>query len=84
MQSATKDKKYDAYYSFVESGAKLYMDSQAKDLFRSNSFGYVTVDYTSLKGQNLVQDFTMSMLILINRMTDYGIDIILGILIRIV
>ena len=60
LQSANKDKKYDAYYSSVESGAKLYMDSQAKDLFGSNSSGCVTVDYSDLKKQNLVKDFGSS------------------------
>ena len=60
LQSANKDKKYDAYYSSFESGAKLYMDSQAKDLFGSNSSGCVTVDYSDLKKQNLVKDFGSS------------------------
>ena len=60
LQSANKDKKYDAYYSSIESGAKLYMDSQAKDLFGSNSSGCVTVDYSDLKKQNLVKDFGSS------------------------
>ena len=60
LQSANKDKKYDAYYSSVESAAKLYMDSQAKDLFGSNSSGCVTVDYSDLKKQNLVKDFGSS------------------------
>ena len=60
LQSANKDKKYDAYYSSVESGAKLYMDSRAKDLFGSNSSGCITVDYSDLKGQNLVKDFGSS------------------------
>ena len=60
LQSANKDKKYDAYYSSIESAAKLYMDSQAKDLFGSNSSGCVTVDYSDLKKQNLVKDFGSS------------------------
>ena len=60
LQSANKDKKYDAYYSSVESGAKLYMDSQAKDLFGSNSSGCVTVDYSDLKEHNLIKDFGSS------------------------
>ena len=60
LQSANKDKKYDAYYSSIESATKLYMDSQAKDLFGSNSSGCVTVDYSDLKKQNLVKDFGSS------------------------
>ena len=60
LQSANKDKKYDAYYSSIESAAKLYMDSQAKDLFGSNSSGCVTIDYSDLKEQNLIKDFGSS------------------------
>lgn len=60
LQSANKDKKYDAYYSSIESAAKLYMDSQAKDLFGSNSSGCVTVDYSDLKEHNLIKDFGSS------------------------
>ena len=45
LQSTNKDKKYDAYYSSIESAAKLYMDSQAKDLFGSNSSGLHTDFY---------------------------------------
>ena len=60
LQSANKDKKYDAYYSSIESAAKLYMDSQAKDLFGSNSSGCVTVDYLDLKEHNLIKDFGSS------------------------
>lgn len=51
LQSANKDKKYDAYYGAFESGAKLYIDSQAKDLFGSNSSGCVTVKYSDLKNR---------------------------------
>ena len=60
LKSANKDKKYDAYYSSIENGAKLYIDSQAKDLFGSNSSGCVTVKYSDLKKQNLVKDFASS------------------------
>lgn len=57
IQSANKDRKYDAYYSSIESGAKLYIDSRSKDLFGNNTSGCVTVPYSELKKQNLVKDF---------------------------
>ena len=60
LQMANTNKKYDAYYSSIESAAKLYMDSHAKDLFGSNSSGCVTVYYSDLKKQNLIKDFGSS------------------------
>ncbi len=57
IQSANKNKKYDAYYSSIESGAKLYIDSRSKDLFGNNTSGCVTVPYSELKKQNLIKDF---------------------------
>ncbi len=60
LQRANTNKKYDAYYSSIESATKLYMDSHAKDLFGSNSSGCVTVYYSDLKKQNLIKDFGSS------------------------
>lgn len=57
IQSANKNKKYDAYYSSIESAAKLYIDSRSKDLFGNNTSGCITVPYSELKKQNLVKDF---------------------------
>ncbi len=60
LQQANKDKKYDAYYASVERGAKLYIDTYAKDLFGNNNSGCVTISYSKLKEQNLAKDFGSS------------------------
>ena len=60
IQQANKDKKYDAYHASVERGAKLYIDTYAKDLFGNNNSGCVTVEYSKLKKQNLAKDFGSS------------------------
>ena len=60
LQQANKDKKYDAYYASIERGAKLYIDTYAKDLFGNNNSGCVTILYSKLKEQNLAKDFGSS------------------------
>ena len=60
LQQANKDKKYDAYYASVERGAKLYIDTYAKDLFGNNNSGCITIPYSKLKEQNLAKDFGSS------------------------
>ena len=57
IQSANKNKKYDAYYEAIERGTKLYIDSWSKDLFGNNSSGCIIVKYSELKKNNLVKDF---------------------------
>ena len=60
IQQANKDRKYDAYYASIERGAKLYIDTYAKDLFGNNNSGCVTIKYSQLKDQNLAKDFGSS------------------------
>lgn len=60
LQQANKDKKYDAYYASIERGAKLYIDTYAKDLFGNNNSGCVAIKYSDLKKQNLAKDFGSS------------------------
>ncbi len=44
LQEANKNRKYEVYQQAVESGAKLYVDSHARDLFGNNNSGCVTVN----------------------------------------
>ena len=57
IQSANKTKKYEAYQKSIESAAKLYVDSHAKDLFGTNNSGCVTIEFSKLQTSNLVKDF---------------------------
>lgn len=57
IQSANKNKKYEAYKETIEAAAKIYIDNHAKDLFGNNKNGCVTVTYSELKNDNLIRDF---------------------------
>ena len=57
IQSANKNKKYEAYKETIEAAAKIYIDNHAKDLFGNNKNGCVTVTYSDLKNDNLIRDF---------------------------
>ena len=60
LQEANKNRKYEVYQQAVESGAKLYVDSHARDLFGNNNSGCVTVNYSELKTSNVLKDFSSS------------------------
>ena len=57
IQSANKTKKYETYEQSIESAAKLYVDSHAKDLFGTNNSGCVTIKFAELQTNNLIKDF---------------------------
>ncbi len=57
IQSANKNKKYEAYKESLESAAKIYIDNHTKDLFGNNPTGCVTIKYSDLKRDNLIKDF---------------------------
>lgn len=57
IQSQNKRKKYETYQESLEDAAKLYMDSNARDIFGNNESGCVTVYYSDLKKSNLIKDF---------------------------
>ena len=57
IQSNNKTKKYETYGESIEAGAKLFIDSHAKDLFGNNNSGCVTIKYSDLKTSNLIKDY---------------------------
>ena len=57
IQQANKNKKYETYEKSIERGAKLYTDSNAKDMFGNNNSGCVTIPYSALKSSNVIKDF---------------------------
>ena len=59
IQEANKNRKYEVYEMSIERGAKLYVDSRARDLFGNNNSGCVTVKYSELKASNVIKDFGM-------------------------
>ena len=60
IQQANKTKKYEAYEMSMERGAKLYTDSNARDMFGNNNSGCVTIPYSTLKSSNVIKDFSDS------------------------
>ena len=59
IQEANKNRKYEVYEMSIERGAKLYVDSRARDMFGNNNSGCVTVKYSELKASNVIKDFGM-------------------------
>ena len=59
IQEANKNRKYEVYEMSIERGAKLYVDSRARDLFGNNNSGCVTIKYSELKASNVIKDFGM-------------------------
>ena len=57
IQQANKNKKYETYEKSIERGAKLYTDSNARDMFGNNNSGCVTIPYSALKSSNVIKDF---------------------------
>ena len=60
IQQANKNRKYEAYKMSIERGAKLYTDSNARDMFGNNNSGCVTIPYSVLKSSNVIKDFSDS------------------------
>ncbi len=60
IQQANKNRKYEAYEMSIERGAKLYTDSNARDMFGNNNSGCVTIPYSVLKSSNVIKDFSDS------------------------
>ena len=60
IQQANKNRKYEAYEMSMERGAKLYTDSNARDMFGNNNSGCVTIPYSTLKSSNVIKDFSDS------------------------
>ena len=60
IQSTQTNKKYGTYLDSVVSGAKLYIDSYAVDLFGHNNEGCRYIEYDQLKEKNLIKDIDMS------------------------
>ena len=58
IQQANKNRKYEAYEMSIERGAKLYTDSNARDMFGNNNSGCVTIPYSVLKSSNVIKDFS--------------------------
>lgn len=57
LRDSNKDKKYEAYSDSVLAGAKLYVDSESKDMFGNYTSGCATIKYNDLKRKSLVKDF---------------------------
>ena len=56
IKRANKDSKYETYQKSLETAAKLYVDSNTKDLFGYDS-GCIQIKYSDLKKANLIKDF---------------------------
>ena len=52
-----KNKKYEAYKESIERAAKLYTDSNSKDMYGYQNSGCYTINYSTLKNANLIKDF---------------------------
>lgn len=50
-------KKYETYKESIERAAKLYTDSNSKDMFGYQDSGCYTINYSVLKSANLIKDF---------------------------
>ena len=57
IKEDNKEKKYEVYKSAVERAAKLYKDSNSKDMFQYDSNGTYRITLETLKGANLVKDY---------------------------
>ena len=60
IQTQNKYRKYELYQESLENAARLYIDSNAKDLFGNSDSGCVQVKYSQLKNANLIKDFSES------------------------
>ena len=60
IQTQNKYRKYELYQESLENAARLYIDSNAKDLFGNSDSGCVQVKYSQLKNANLIKDFSAS------------------------
>lgn len=52
-----RNKKYETYKESIERAAKLYTDSNSKDMYGYQNSGCYTIDYSILKNANLIKDF---------------------------
>ena len=57
LRDSNKDKKYEAYKDSFLASSKLYVDSEAKDMFGEYNSGCAIIKYNELKEKNLVKDF---------------------------
>ncbi len=57
IKEANKYKKYEVYKSSIERAAKLYTDSNSKDMFGYQNSGCVRIPYSILKKANLIKNF---------------------------
>ena len=60
IRQDNKTKKYETYENSIERAAKLYLDSNSKDLFGYHETGCAIVKYTELKSSNLLKQFQES------------------------
>ena len=58
IRQDNKTKKYETYENSIERAAKLYIDSNSKDLFGYYTSGCYQVSYGELKKANLIKDFS--------------------------
>ena len=79
IREHNKNKKFEAYEKAMLTGAKLYTDSYADDMFEGDSSSCYTISYNELKSKNLLQDFQENDIscsnnhtyVLVRRINDY-------------
>ena len=74
IQSANRDRKYEAYKESFVSASKLYVDNHARDMFGYNDSGCAIIKYSDLKGSNLIKDFA-SIDVTCSRDTDTFVEV---------
>ena len=74
IQSANRDRKYEAYKESFTSASKLYVDNHARDMFGYNDSGCAIIKYSDLKGSNLIKDFA-SIDVTCSRDTDTFVEV---------
>ena len=74
IQSANRDRKYEAYKESFVSASKLYVDNHARDMFGYNDSGCAIIKYSDLKGSNLIKDFA-SIDVACSRDTDTFVEV---------
>lgn len=57
VMGSNKNRKYEVYKDALVRAAKLYTDSNYKDMFGYNDSGCTYIDYDELKNVNLLKDF---------------------------
>lgn len=60
IQTSNKDRDYEIYEDSILAATKLYVDSNADDLFGENNSGCITISYKDLIDANLIKDFGRS------------------------